>query len=112
MNVEYSRDLLSWRKATSCPVCGDGRIVPFATLRHIPHSRCRDCGLTFANPLPPDELLGDFYNSSYYANFRQFELDRARQDHYGRICITNTGGEQSRRAPHSIAQRTLFGAIP
>ena len=88
MNVEYSRDLSSWRKATSCPVCGDGRIVPFATLRHIPHSRCRDCGFTFANPLPPDELLGDFYNSSYYANFRQFELDRACQDHYGRIFIT------------------------
>src|SRR5215471_1451383 len=87
MNVECSRDLSSWRKATSCPVCGDGRIVPFATLRHIPHSRCRDCGFTFANPLPPDELLGDFYNSSYYANFRQFELDRACQDHYFSVSL-------------------------
>lgn len=76
-----------WQRVRVCPACGSERLRRFATLRFIPHSRCRACGFTFANPLPSSEFIGGFYNSDFYSNYRQFELNQGQRDRYFSISM-------------------------
>jgi 2-polyprenyl-3-methyl-5-hydroxy-6-metoxy-1,4-benzoquinol methylase len=83
LNAELITGLDSWRTLVACPVCGAQALRKFATIRHFPYSRCRNCGFTFANPVPPESVLYDFYNSPYYLNYRRLEVNRiARQRYY------------------------------
>jgi 2-polyprenyl-3-methyl-5-hydroxy-6-metoxy-1,4-benzoquinol methylase len=88
-----------WHTFEACPVCLSERIREFAIIRHFRHSRCRDCGLTFVNPTPPPEILHDFYNSTFYSNYRQAENDLARAEPYYMISMY---GDK-----HSLAQRII-----
>src|SRR5882757_5192247 len=66
----------SWQRVDHCPACGARHLSTFATIRCIPYERCRACGFTFANPIPPDHVLATFYNSPFYENYRRFEANR------------------------------------
>lgn len=76
-----------WRGLDRCPACDAHSPAEFAVIRGFRHSRCRGCGFTFINPLPPDELLAAFYNSDYYANYRRFEARRIRLEPYFSISM-------------------------
>src|SRR6476660_3679811 len=82
LNGSAREVMTCWRRVTVCPACASGDIRPFANLRHISYGDCRACGFTFANTVPPDEFLAEFYNSSFYGNYRTLEADRIRHDRY------------------------------
>ena len=78
---ELSRQLLSrfpkgGTRISECPACGGGRTAAFTKIRGFGYDRCRDCGYTFLNPPPADELLSAFYKSPFYANYRELERRR------------------------------------
>jgi 2-polyprenyl-3-methyl-5-hydroxy-6-metoxy-1,4-benzoquinol methylase len=53
----------------------------------MPYSRCGNCGFTFANPVPPDELLSVYYNSTFYRNYRCLEYNRIPRDRFYSISM-------------------------
>jgi len=59
----------------------------FATIRLFPYSHCRACGFTFANPIPSDEVLGSFYNSPFYNNYKRLEARRIARERYFSISM-------------------------
>ena len=73
MNADLVREIESWQKLDRCPACHQNSLAMFSTIKHMPYSRCRSCGFRFANPVPSDKTLSDFYNSSFYCNYRQLE---------------------------------------
>jgi len=77
----------TWNQLKSCPVCDSRSLAKFATFRHFSYSRCRTCGLTFANPVPSDKVLDAFYNSPFYRNYRRLEANRIAQDQYFSISM-------------------------
>jgi 2-polyprenyl-3-methyl-5-hydroxy-6-metoxy-1,4-benzoquinol methylase len=81
--AEMNRDLLrqdaQWAPVSACPACSSSVIAKFAELRSIEHSRCKECGFVFANPVPPGSVTAEFYNSAAYNNYRR--LEEARQEH-------------------------------
>ena len=81
-NSELSQQVPQWEKLEVCPACQSRRLGRFAVIRHLPHSRCRDCGFTMANPIPSDEVLRAFYNSPFYANYRRLESRRIGHQRY------------------------------
>jgi 2-polyprenyl-3-methyl-5-hydroxy-6-metoxy-1,4-benzoquinol methylase len=87
MNRTLSAMSAEWHTSRACPVCLSKRIREFALIRHFRHSRCSDCGLTFVNPPPPPEVLHDFYNSTFYSNYRRAENDQARIEPYFMISM-------------------------
>src|SRR5664279_3648716 len=87
MNPTLSAKSAEWQISKVCPICRSRSIREFAVIRHFRHSRCSDCGLTFVNPVPPPQILHDFYNSSFYSNYRQAENDRADADAYYMISM-------------------------
>jgi 2-polyprenyl-3-methyl-5-hydroxy-6-metoxy-1,4-benzoquinol methylase len=99
MNRTLSAMSAEWHTSRACPVCLSKRIREFALIRHFRHSRCSDCGLTFVNPPPPPEVLHDFYNSTFYSNYRRAENDRARAEPYYMISAYTD--------KHSLARRVV-----
>lgn len=97
MNRLLSAMSAEWPASEVCRVCLSRRIREFALIRHFRHSRCSDCGLTFVNPAPPPEILHDFYNSTFYSNYRRAENDRARTEPYHMISMYTD--------KHSLAER-------
>jgi 2-polyprenyl-3-methyl-5-hydroxy-6-metoxy-1,4-benzoquinol methylase len=87
MNRALSATSAKWHTFEACPVCLSKRIREFALIRHFRYSRCATCGLTFVNPTPPPSALHDFYNSTYYSNFRRAENDQARAEPYYMISM-------------------------
>ena len=65
----------SWTAAARCAACESAAIQRFARIRGIDYDRCGECGFVFANPMPTDAVLEDFYNSAYYDNYRVLEED-------------------------------------
>lgn len=86
-NKELVTDIKSWRQLDICPACQMPSLVKFATIRHMPYSRCRTCGFRFANPVPSDKVLSAFYNSPFYCNYRQLEENQIAQGHHFSISI-------------------------
>lgn len=82
LNEALSRGSESWQRLASCPACESRRLGRFATIRSFAHNRCRDCGFTFVNPIPPDSVLYSFYNSPFYANYRRRESKQIAVDRY------------------------------
>lgn len=78
-----------WPRLQRCPCCESGRLARFATIRSLPYERCRNCGFTFANPPPSDDVLAEFYNSPFYANYRSLEADRLATDRYFSVSFSN-----------------------
>jgi 2-polyprenyl-3-methyl-5-hydroxy-6-metoxy-1,4-benzoquinol methylase/predicted RNA-binding Zn-ribbon protein involved in translation (DUF1610 family) len=87
LNQQMAAGSSSWRKISACPTCGDTTIGRFAKIRNIQHYRCKSCGFTFVNPLPPDDVLYVFYNSEYYLNYRRLEENRLSRDRYFSISM-------------------------
>jgi len=53
-----------------CPVCKSPRIVPYAMkytpgFPHISRTKCKDCGIAFANPMASLDELMSFYTNYY-----------------------------------------------
>jgi len=82
--TDYNSRLVDddWRRHDVCPACRSRRIRALSQIRNVRYERCRDCGLSFANPTPPDGVLAEFYNSAYYNNYRICERERLRSDPY------------------------------
>jgi 2-polyprenyl-3-methyl-5-hydroxy-6-metoxy-1,4-benzoquinol methylase len=99
MNSKLSAKSAEWPTFEACPVCLSRRINEFAIIRHFRHSRCTDCGLTFVDPTPPPEILYNFYNSTFYSNYRRVENDRARAEPYYMISMYTD--------KHSLAKRVI-----
>ena len=103
LNAQLVAEINSWRRLDVCPVCDARSVTRFATIRHFPYSRCRACGLTFANPVPSNEVLDAFYNSPFYGNYRRLEAKRIARDRYFSISMYTDmrrlaswlGGDQS-----------------
>lgn len=71
-----------WEEVSACPVCLSCSLSRLPKLRHIGYSRCRDCGFTFANPIPSNAFLERFYNSDFYNNYRSLEAEQIPSDRY------------------------------
>jgi 2-polyprenyl-3-methyl-5-hydroxy-6-metoxy-1,4-benzoquinol methylase len=82
LNQELARDTGDWPRFASCPVCESADIGRFAVIRRMAHDRCRRCGFTFTNPYPPSAVLGSFYESDFYTNYRRVEDLRRNGDPY------------------------------
>jgi 2-polyprenyl-3-methyl-5-hydroxy-6-metoxy-1,4-benzoquinol methylase len=82
LNAQLVDGMDRWQRLDACPACDSGSLTRFATIRYLSYSRCRGCGLTFANPVPPEEVLDAFYNSPFYANYRRLEATRIRRERY------------------------------
>jgi 2-polyprenyl-3-methyl-5-hydroxy-6-metoxy-1,4-benzoquinol methylase len=79
-----------WILRESCPACGSKSIASFAEVRHIDYARCRECEFVFANPVPSDRSIGEFYNSDFYQNYRRLEEDNIAKNPYFSIsCYTD-----------------------
>jgi 2-polyprenyl-3-methyl-5-hydroxy-6-metoxy-1,4-benzoquinol methylase len=65
----------AWEIAAHCAACKSPAIRRFSRIRGIDYDRCDGCGFVFANPVPPDPVLEDFYNSDFYDNYRVLEED-------------------------------------
>ncbi|CAN7361649.1 class I SAM-dependent methyltransferase [Phenylobacterium sp. LjRoot219] len=63
----------SWAARTRCAACTSTAIDRFSRIRQIHYDRCAECGFVFANPMPTDAVLADFYNSAFYNNYRVLE---------------------------------------
>lgn len=87
LNTELVEGIKSWKKLGTCPACTERSLTPFATIRKMPYSRCRACGFSFANPVPPSEVISAFYNSSFYSNYRRLEQNRIMLDKYFSVSI-------------------------
>lgn len=87
LNTHLIAGISSWQRLDVCPVCDSQPVARFATCRHFPYSRCRTCGFTFANPVPPNEVLDAFYNSPFYRNYRRLEANRIARDRYFSISM-------------------------
>jgi 2-polyprenyl-3-methyl-5-hydroxy-6-metoxy-1,4-benzoquinol methylase len=96
LNAEFARDISDWPQLTACPVCSSKQVARLATVRRLPHSRCRACGFTFANPYPPDEVRNAFYSSSFYTNYRRLEDRRRREDPYFSVSMYTDARELAR----------------
>jgi 2-polyprenyl-3-methyl-5-hydroxy-6-metoxy-1,4-benzoquinol methylase len=107
MNRTLSAMSADWHTSKACPVCLSKRIRDFALIRHFRHSRCSDCGLTFVNPSPPPEVLHDFYNSTFYSNYRRAENDRARAEPYFMISMYTDKHSIARRVAEKKPQSVL-----
>lgn len=82
LNADLMNGSQDWTSVSECPVCSSHLIRLFALIRQFRYSRCTACGLVFANPVPPDEVLNAFYNSAYYANYRYLEQNMQQRDRY------------------------------
>lgn len=80
MNVGFPNK--SWTKINACPACSFNVVKDFAVIRNIHYSLCSECGFKFANPYPSDEFLSNFYNSSFYNNYRKFEESKIQEKPY------------------------------
>lgn len=87
LNEHLVENMQSWPEIHVCPACASCSLRKFATIRHIRYSHCRACGFTFSNPIPTDEVLSNFYNSSFYANYRHLEENCLEQDRYYSISM-------------------------
>lgn len=79
---EADEGTATWTDVSRCGACTSGRIAPFANIRHVRYSRCRDCGFTFADPRPSKESLAKFYNSPFFNNYRRCERERIKSEPY------------------------------
>jgi 2-polyprenyl-3-methyl-5-hydroxy-6-metoxy-1,4-benzoquinol methylase len=87
LNAELAADIQSWPSFARCPVCSSDAIHALATVRHISHDRCGECGFTFANPQPPESVRDEFYNGGFYTNYRRLEDHKRRADPYFSISM-------------------------
>ena len=87
LNRSLSHASGRWDTFSRCPVCSSNDIRYFAVIRYFRHSRCRNCGLVFVNPAPPADVLSQFYNSAFYANYRLAERDLAYEEPYYMISM-------------------------
>lgn len=67
---------------TACPACMSAAVGPFVDVRHFKYDRCRECGFVFANPAPSDRAASEFYNSSFYGNYRTLEEENIQKRPY------------------------------
>jgi len=65
----------TWETVSACAACRSDAIGRFARIRGIAYDRCASCGFVFANPMPSDAALEQFYNSAFYDNYRVLEED-------------------------------------
>jgi 2-polyprenyl-3-methyl-5-hydroxy-6-metoxy-1,4-benzoquinol methylase len=102
-----------WLRPDKCPVCAGTRVRAHPEVRHIRYVRCRDCGLVFASPRPPQSVLDDFYNSPFYINYRQVEAAARSDDPYFSISSYRDPDELAswlaERGPRSVLD---FGCGP
>jgi SAM-dependent methyltransferase len=87
LNAQVVHGSSTWPRLDKCPVCASTRLAAMGTIRHSAFSRCRACGLTFANPPPPESVLERFYNSAYYANWRTLERDQIARRRYFSVSL-------------------------
>lgn len=78
-----------WERVSTCPACLSAGIGRFARLRNVAYERCRDCGFTFANPVPSDAALRAFYNSPFYDNYRAYEARRMETQPYFSVSYSD-----------------------
>lgn len=106
LNAKLAASTADWPRFEACPVCR-GRTSPFATIRHLPHDRCRACGFTFTNPYPPETVCDQFYNSSFYSNYRTLEERRRREDRYFSASMYTDPRELARLVASYSPERLL-----
>jgi 2-polyprenyl-3-methyl-5-hydroxy-6-metoxy-1,4-benzoquinol methylase len=82
LNTRLCPQRVRWKEIAACAACGSSSIKAFATLRDISYDRCQKCGFTFANPVPPNDVLSEFYNSPFYNNYRKLESNRIQSEPY------------------------------
>jgi ABC-type polysaccharide/polyol phosphate transport system ATPase subunit/SAM-dependent methyltransferase len=61
-----------WLKHERCPCCNSRQCHPSFKKYQIQHWECRRCNFVFVNPYPPDDILNELYNGSYYNAIREF----------------------------------------
>jgi 2-polyprenyl-3-methyl-5-hydroxy-6-metoxy-1,4-benzoquinol methylase len=109
LNAALAASIKEWPRFETCPVCA-ARTRPFATIRHLPHDRCRACGFTFTNPYPPETVCDQFYNSDFYSNYRTLEAHRRREDRYFSVSMYTDSRELARMiASYSPEQLLDYG---
>jgi ABC-type polysaccharide/polyol phosphate transport system ATPase subunit/ubiquinone/menaquinone biosynthesis C-methylase UbiE len=61
-----------WLRHERCPCCGSRRFRPSFKKYQLDHCECQRCKFVFVNPYPPDDILNELYNGSYYSGVREF----------------------------------------
>jgi 2-polyprenyl-3-methyl-5-hydroxy-6-metoxy-1,4-benzoquinol methylase len=82
LNARLDSQNRRWHERENCPACNSVSLRHFAVIRRISYARCRTCGFVFTNPAPPEEIISEFYNSTFYNNYRRLEEDRIRNQPY------------------------------
>jgi 2-polyprenyl-3-methyl-5-hydroxy-6-metoxy-1,4-benzoquinol methylase len=86
-NAQLRSTMHTWQQLDACPACDSVSLTAYPTIRYIRYSRCADCGFTFSNPVPTQGALDDFYNSTFYSNYRRLEADRMERDRYFSVSM-------------------------
>jgi hypothetical protein len=73
--VGRTKDMSPDWEEVNCDFCGSERRVTFIQVarsfranRSMALVKCLDCGLVYLNPRPNREIIGEFYEDSYYAH--------------------------------------------
>jgi 2-polyprenyl-3-methyl-5-hydroxy-6-metoxy-1,4-benzoquinol methylase len=106
LNATLAASIKDWPRFEACPVCAD-RTQLFATIRHLPHDRCRACGFRFANPYPPETVCDQFYNSGFFSNYRTLEERKRREDRYFSMSMYTDPRELARIVASHSPERVL-----
>lgn len=86
-NAQLRSTMHAWQLLDACPACDSGALSAYSTIRYIRYSRCAACGFTFSNPVPTQDALDNFYNSTFYCNYRRLEADRMERDKYFSVSM-------------------------
>ena len=62
----------AWLKHERCPCCQSQHCRSSFKKYNIDHWECQRCKFVFVNPYPPDDILNELYNGSFYNGVREY----------------------------------------